>query len=213
MVFTEEHNLLTVFGTSYSGTETWSFGVRFQATVHTDPTQAMADACKAATITFWNTAGIFMPISHSLTGVKVAPIGTDGKYPPGKIAYIGAITPDTGPTSTNLHPAQCTQVVTLLSSLIPRGRGSHGRIYLPCPAAAISSADGTNSLASALATATATWLSAMNDVSGLGLAAIMSSVGSGITGVVDSVRADSLPDTQRRRRRQLTSARSSAAVT
>lgn len=203
MVFPIEHNLLTVGGTCYNGVETWSFGVRFGATVHNDPTQAMADACVSATQTFWNTAGIFMPSSHSLTFVKVAPIGADGKYPSGKIAYISAITPDPGPTNTNLHPAQCTQVITFLTSFQPRGRGSRGRIYLPCPAAAISSGTGTNSLGSALATAARTWLVAMNGVSGLGTAAIMSNLGAGIWNNITSVRADGLPDTQRRRRRQL----------
>lgn len=212
MTFTAEHNLLTVFGTSYNGVETWSFGVRFYNTVHIDPDQTMADATRTATGTFWNTAGIFMPSSHALTGVKVAPIGADGKYPPGKIAYVGAITPDAGPSNTNIHPAQCTQVVTLLSASIPRGRGSHGRIYLPCPAAAVSAADGTNSLASALANATATWLLAMRAITGLGDPAIMSNIGGGTTSFVGSVRADSLPDTQRRRRRQLTSARTTVVI-
>jgi hypothetical protein len=205
VVFPSEHNLLTVGGTSYNGVETWSFGVRFGATVHTDPTQAMADACRAATQTFWNTAGIFMPSSHVLTFTKVAPIGPDGKYPSGKIAYTGAITPDAGPSNTNIHPAQCTQVVTWLTSFQPRGRGSRGRIYLPCPAAAVSAADGTNSLGSALANAATTWIQAMNAISGLGVARIMSNIGAGIENNITQVRADSLPDTQRRRRRQLTS--------
>jgi hypothetical protein len=212
MSFTAEHNLLTVFGTSYTSFETWSFGVRFFNITHTDPDQTMADACKAATVTLWNTAGIYMPSSHALTGVKVAPIGADGKYPSGKIAYVGTITPDSGPSSTPLHPAQCAQVVTFLSDVQPRGRASHGRIYLPCPAAAISGSDGTNGLASALATAVRTWIVAMNAVSGLGTASIMSNIGSGVTVPIDTVRADNLPDTQRRRRRQLVSTTSSVAV-
>jgi len=205
MVFPSEHNLLTVGGTAYNGVETWSFGVRFGATVHIDPTQAMADACVSATQTLWNTAGIYMPSSHNLTFVKVAPIGPDGKYPPGKIAYVSAITPDAGPSNTNIHPAQCAQVVTFLTTFQPRGRGSRGRIYLPCPAAAVSASNGTNSLGSALATAVRTWLTAMNAVSGLGLARIMSNIGAGLENNITQVRGDDLPDTQRRRRRQLTS--------
>lgn len=211
MPFTGAHKLLTVFGTSFSSEETWSFGVRFFGTGST-VTQALADACEAATVTFWNDGTIFMPSSHALTGVKLAPIGTDGKYPPGEIAYIGEITPDSGPSSTNIHPAQCTQVVTFLSDLIPRGRGSRGRIYLPCPGAAVSPTSGENGLAAALALATATWLTALNAVSGLGIASIMSELGSGITSPIADVRADNLPDTQRRRRRQLVSATSSSPV-
>lgn len=211
MTFTDPHQLLTVFGTSFSGAETWSFGVRF-AQAGSTVTQAIADACRSATSTMWSTAGIFMPNSHTLTGVKLAPIGTDGLYPPGQIAYIGAITPTAGPSSTNIHPAQCTQVVTFLSALVPRGRGSHGRIYFPCPGAAVSSSTGQNGLASALATAVRTWLVAIDAVSGMGVPSIMSNLGTGITSPIATVRCDNLPDTQRRRRRQLTSATSSVAV-
>ena len=211
MPYTGNHQLLTVFGTAYAGEETWSFGVRFFQ-VGSTVTQAIADACRAPTSTLWSTAGIFMPASHSLTGVKLAPIGTDGKYPPGEIAYTSAIGPTLGPTATNLHPAQCTQVVTFLSSIFPRGRGSHGRIYLPCPAAAIGSTSGENGLASALATAVRTWIVALNAVPGMGIASILSPLGTGLTSPIGTVRADNLPDTQRRRRRQLVSTTSSVAV-
>jgi len=214
VAFNDRHKLLTVFGTAFNGVETWSFGVRF-ATVTGIPavSQAQVDACVTPTQTFWNTAGIFMPSSHSLTGIKLAPIGTDGKYPPGEIAYIADITPDPGPTNTNQHPAQCTQVVTFLAEGQPRGRASRGRIYLPCPNAAVSSGTGGNSLGSALATAAATWLSALNDVADLGQAAIMSSLGTGITAPITQTRGDDLPDTQRRRRRQLTSTTTTVDLT
>lgn len=211
MAYTAAHQLLTVFGTSFGGVETWSFGVRF-AQAGSTVTQALADACRAPTSTLWSTAGIFMPNSHTLTGVKLAPIGTDGKYVPGQIAYIGSITPTAGPSSSNIHPAQCTQVVTFLSTLIPRGRGSRGRIYLPCPGAAISNSTGQNGLASALATAVRTWLVALNAISGMGVASIMSDLGTGATSPIGTVRADNLPDTQRRRRRQLLSTTSSVAM-
>lgn len=206
MVFNARHKLLTVFGTAFNGVETWSFGVRFSTVTGIEPvSQAQVDACVAPTVTLWNTPALFMPSSHALTGVKLAPIGVDGKYPPGEIAYIADITPDQGPTNTNQHPAQCTQVVTFLAEGQPRGRASRGRIYLPCPNAAVSSSDGTNGLGSALANAVATWLGALNDVADLGQAAIMSSLGSGITAPITQTRGDNLPDTQRRRRRQLTS--------
>jgi hypothetical protein len=206
VAFNDRHKLLTVFGTAFNGLETWSFGVRF-ATVTGIPavSQAQVDACAAPTVTLWNTANIFMPSSHALTGIKLAPIGTDGKYPPGEIAFIHDITPDQGPSNTNQHPAQCTQVATFLAEGQPRGRASRGRIYLPCPNAAVSSSTGQNGLGSAIATAVATWIGALNDVADLGQAAIMSSLGAGITAPITQVRGDDLPDTQRRRRRQLTS--------
>jgi hypothetical protein len=180
--------------------------------VVTDATQALVDACRAPTLTLWTTAGIFMPGSHTLTSVKLANIGTDGKYPPGKIAYIGDIVDTVGPSNTNIHPAQCAQVVTFLSSIFPRGRGSHGRIYMPLAGAAVSLSSGQNGLASALATAVRTWIVALNAISGMGVASIMSNTGAGYTSPIGTVRADNLPDTQRRRRRQLTSTTSSVAV-
>lgn len=214
MAYNTRHKLLSVFGTAFSGVETWSFGVRFSPTTGIDAvSQAQVDACVSATTTLWNTSGIYMPSSHALTGIKLAPIGTDGHYPPGEIAYIADITPDAGPSSTPQHPAQCTQVVTFLAEGQPRGRASRGRIYLPCPNAAVSSSNGTNSLGSALATAVATWLSALNDVADLGQACIMSSLGSGVTAPITQTRGDDLPDTQRRRRRQLTSTTTTVDLT
>ena len=214
MPYNQRHKLLTVFGTSFNGVETWSFGVRFSPVTGVEPvTQAQVNACVTPTQTLWNDPTLFMPSSHSLTGIKLAPIGVDGKYPPGEVAFIADITPDPGPTNTNQHPAQCTQVCTFLAEGQPRGRASRGRIYLPCPNAAVSSGTGGNSLGSAIATAVATWLSALNDVADLGQAAIMSELGTGITAPITQTRGDDLPDTQRRRRRQLTSTTTTVDLT
>jgi len=211
MPYTEAHQLLTVFGTSFTSEETWSFGIRCigQGSV---VSQSAADAVRGAVTTFWNTAGIFMPSSHTLEGVKLAPIGTDGKYPVGQIAYIGDIVSDGGPSTTNIHPAQCAQVATFLSATIPRGRGSRGRIYLPCPGAAVSATTGENGLALAIATAVRDLLVAIDGTALMGTPAIMSELGTGTTSAIGSVRADNLPDTQRRRRRQLVSVTETVVV-
>lgn len=211
MTFPVEHQLLTVFGTAFGGLETWSFGVRFGGSGST-VTQAIADACVAPTVTLWNDPTLFMPNSHNLEGVKLAPIGIDGKYPPGTIAYIGDVVADAGPTSTNLHPAQVATVVTFLSSTQPRGRASRGRIYLPPCASTVNPTTGQNGMGSNLATAVRTWLVALNALTGLGNASIMSELGTGLSVPITHVRADSLYDTQRRRRRQLTSPTVTVAV-
>lgn len=211
MTFADEHQLVTVFGTAFGGLETWSFGVRFGGSGST-VTQALADALVAPTVTLWNDPTLFMPNSHSLTGVKVAPIGIDGKYPPGQIAYIGTIAPDTGPTSTNLHPAQVATVVTFLSTPTPRGRASRGRIYLPPAASTVNPTTGQNGMAASLAAAVRTWLNALNGLAVLGNASIMSELGTGLSTPITHVRADSLYDTQRRRRRQLTSPTTTVAL-
>lgn len=211
MTFAEPHQLVTVFGTAFGGLETWSFGVRFGGSGST-VTQAIADSLVAPTVTLWNDGTIFMPASHALEGVKLAPIGIDGKYPPGEIAYIGDVVADFGPTNTNIHPAQCASVVTFLSSNTPRGRASRGRIYLPPLAGAVSTSTGQNGGGANLATAVRTWIVALNALTGLGNASIMSELGSGLSTPITHVRADNLHDTQRRRRRQLTSATTTVAV-
>lgn len=213
MVFTDPHKLLTVFGTAFAGAETWSFGVRCLQLTPTPVTQALVNLCVTSTVALWNDADIYMPSSHSLTGVKLAPIDVNGNYPPGEISYTADIVADPGPSNTNLHPAQCTQVATFLSDLVPRGRGSHGRIYLPCPAAAISSGTGGNSLSAPIAETVATWISALNAIPSLGIVSIMSNLGSGQSSPVATVRVDDLPDTQRRRRRQLVGTQSTETVT
>lgn len=211
MPYPAQHKLLSVFGTAFGGQETWSFGVRFLDGAW-PPTQALADACEAPTITLWNDPTLFMPDSHQLTGVKLAPIGTDGKYPPGLIAYIGSITPDSGPTSTNRHPAQVAVVATFLSTPTPRGRASRGRIYLPPSASSVDATTGQNGMAANIATAVRTWIVALNAIAGLGTASIMSELGTGLSTPITHVRADSLYDTQRRRRRQLSGATTTVAV-
>ena len=212
MTFTNQHHLLTVFGSAF-GVETWSFGVRFYQTTFVPVTQAMADACKTPVLTWWNTTGLFMPSSHILQGVKVADIDVDGHYPPLSSAKIGDITDTQGGTSTNNHPAQCAMVATLISSIIPRGRGSKGRIYVPHPSVAISNSGGKNGMQTAMAAAVATLLTSLNAVSGLGIASVMSNIGTGLTSPIGSVRCDNIPDVQRRRARQLVGDRATSTVT
>jgi len=216
--FDGPHKLITVFGTAY-GTETWSFGVRYRPNLGTDNpdvTQAQADSLKTALTTWWGNASLFWPSSHALAGVKLAPIDTNGQYPPGKIAYVGDIVPDVvGGTNTNLHPAQCTMVMTLISATIGRGRGSKGRCYVPMPGVSMSTGGTVGSWNSTAATAFATLLTSWNALADIGSAIIMSRAtatkpaGSSFVG---SVRVDTVPDTQRRRRRSIVGAFASAAV-
>lgn len=216
--FDGPHKLVTVFGSAY-GTETWSFGVRMVPLLGVDNpevTQVQADALKSSVSTWWATAGCFWPSSHTLQGVKLAPIGVNGKYPPGKIAYIGDIVDTVGGTSSNLHPAQCATVMTLLSASIGRGRGSKGRCYTPMPAIAISSVGKMGSWPNAAAPAFATMLSAWNAVTDVGRAVIMSRETASLpagSSFVGSVRVDDVPDTQRRRRRQLVPTYFTSSVT
>jgi len=218
--FAGRHKLMTVFGTSF-GVETWQFGIRIapgagdQATV----SQAQVDALKAPVLAWFTDANAGFPNTTMLQGVKLAPIGVDGHYPGGEVAYIGDITDTTGPINTNIHPAQCAMVMTLVSSALPRGRGSLGRCYLPCPALSIASNGTVGGYTSTAVVSFRTLLNAINAVVDLGTAAIFAREGLK-NGVVQPAfftpvgfcRMDNVVDTQRRRRRSIVGTRSTSAA-
>ena len=216
--FDGPHKLVTVNGVAY-GSETWSFGIRFKPTLGVDDpavTQAQATALMAPVQAWWNTGGLFWPTTHAITYVKLAPIATNGQYPPGQVAYIGDFADDSGDTNTNLHPAQCAMVMTLLSATIGRGRGSKGRCYTPMPAVAMSATGTVGAWNQTAADAFRTMINSMNAIANIGTAVIMSRetatkpAGSSYVG---AVRVDTVPDTQRRRRRSIVGASyTSAAV-
>jgi len=218
--FAGRHKLLTVYGTAF-GAETWQFGLRIlpgggdQQTV----SQAQADAIKAPVLAWWNDVNSGFSQYHILQGIKLAPIGADGKYPVGETAYVGDIVDTAGTLNTNVHPAQCAYVMTLVSGAIPRGRGSLGRCYLPAPCLSISSTGTVGGYATTAVVAFRTMLNAINAIADLGTVVIASREGLK-NGVVQApfytpvgfCRADNVMDTQRRRRRSITSTRATSAA-
>lgn len=222
--FSSAHKLLTVYGAAF-GTETWSFGLRFEPILGVDaplPSQAQADAAATTVKAWWQNVNTPFGTSTSIQGVKLAPIGVDGHYPPTGISYIGDINPDLfGLVSTNIHPPQCAMVATLLSATVPRGRGHSGRIYLPAPALSVASSGQLGDMGPIFATPLRTMIQALNDQANLGNCVIMSREGvkNGVvlpasSSFVGSVRVDNVMDTQRRRRRSIVAVRyTSAAIT
>lgn len=211
MVYDVRHKLLTIHGRIWSSQATaeyWSMGIRFQPISTVTVDQAQANACHTAVAAWWADAtnGPFIWSAHNYTGVKLAPIGVDGKYPPGEQAYEGpaVTTAGTGATA-QVWPGQCATAVTLISAKPGgRGRASKGRIYLP-PLSSTIGSDGriTAATATRLSTGIANLLGALNDITDLGGAAVFSSVGSGDHYPVVSVRTGTVVDTIRRRRRQM----------
>jgi len=200
MTYPIVHKLLTIGGTSYGSTEEWQFGMRIiPETVGVGPSQAQIDALATPITTFWNTAAIFMPTTHSLTFAKLAPIGINGHYPDGEIAYEHVFTSDPGPGGGPLYPAQVALVVGLMTAA-PRGRGHAGRFYLPGPASAMTS-DGRHSsgIPTAINSAVRTLILAINGATEVGTVAVITSLGSGTSRVVTAVRCGQRADVQRRR--------------
>jgi hypothetical protein len=200
MTFPIVHKLLTIGGTSYAGTEEWQFGMRIiPENVGEGPSQAQIDALATPIQTFWNTAGIFMPVTHSLTFCKLAPIGLNGKYPDGEIAYEHVYTPDPGPATTPLYPAQVALVVSLRTA-VPRGRGHAGRFYLPGPASAMTS-DGRHSsgIPTAVNAAVRTLVLAINGAASVGTVGVITSLGNGTSRAVTAIRCGQRADVIRKR--------------
>jgi len=203
MTFPITHKLLTIGGTAYSSTEEWQFGMRIiPETVGQGPSQAQVDALATPISTFWNTAGMFMPTTHSLTFAKLAPIGQDGHYPPGEIAFEHVFTADPGPGGGPVFPAAVALAVSLMTS-VPRGRGHAGRFYLPGPASAMTP-DGRHStgIPAAVNAAVRTLILAINSAADVGTVGVITSLGSGTSRTVVRVRTGQRPDIIRRRSRQ-----------
>lgn len=218
--FAGVHKLMTVFGTTF-GVETWQFGIRIApgGGDQEDVSQAQADALKAPVLAWFTDANAGFPTTTLLQGVKLAPIGIDGRYPPGKIAYTGDIVDTAGPININIHPAQCAMVMTLMSSGIPRGRGALGRCYLPAPALSIAANGTVGGYTATAVVSFRTLLNAINAVPDLGTAAIYAREGlkNGVVlpkfyTTVGSCRMDNVMDTQRRRRRGIVGTRSTSAA-
>jgi len=211
MPYPFRHRLLTVFGDSWGAVEEFSFGVRLIGV--TAPVQADVDAVVAATQTFWNTAGMSIDSQHRLLGVKLAPIGTDGLYPPGEDAVEALITPDAGPGASGNHWPPQSAICVTTTTAVPRGHAAMGRFYLPSMTGAIAASGRQPAgLNTAVAAAAATWLSAIQATSA-GNPVVLSKVGIGANHEITGVRVGDVIDTQRRRRRQLVESYATAALT
>lgn len=230
MTFPHRHQYVTVIGDCYGATERWQFGFRL------DPmgpgNQSVADAVAGYVEQWWRsttpyTAGVdtFQPSNtHRLTEVKVAAIDPDGTYPadipsashfyPAPI--VGDFTPPTG------QSAQQTMCVTLTTAL-PRGLASKGRIFLPPSYWYKPGSDGLMTAADALKVGKSIQrlINAINADSLVGLVSIFSRgrgeasydaqhkrveytyPNPGAVNAVTGVKVGRVVDTQRRRRRAL----------
>lgn len=215
MSYTAPHKLLTISGALFTGTlERWSFGMRFlENSGITPPTQAMVDATVTPLTTFWSSA-VTIGQLHSLDTAKLAQIGTDGKYPPGHVPSIHTFSPALFPPGTNGTglPGQVSMAVGFTTSQ-PRGRAHAGRIYLP-PTSMMVGSDGrwTTTQAIGAANAVRTLVNALNGITGMGFLTVMSDLGTGTSWNVTGIRVGRVPDTIRRRRRQLVEGYQSVAL-
>lgn len=143
MTFPNAHLLLTWHWTiAGAPNETGQIGLRFDST--TAATQAIVDAAATPVSAFWTNATALIEHPFRLTFLRLAAIGTDGKYVPGTIAYdhtFPGTTPGGGSGGTDIYryPLQVATVSSLLTAQ-PRGQAHRGRVYLPYICNALNSA-------------------------------------------------------------------------
>lgn len=134
MTYPNAHLLLTVhWGHGAASVEVGQFGLRYDSTAAA--TQALVDACAGPVQTMWQNSVNGIPHDYVLTFLRLASIGTDGKYVPGTVAfdhnYSGGIPGGpAGGTSVYRYPLQTAQVTRLLTANA-RGQAHEGRIYMP----------------------------------------------------------------------------------
>jgi hypothetical protein len=206
------HNRLTLSGTlteQSAGDEIWSCSINGFETI--SPTIEVMDvvgagpayltAIATAVKTWFTSANAYIPSGCSLTQLKVASIGTDGKYtdPPAVLAVTGA-----AGTQSPLSPSFCCVAVSFTTPQKTGRKGRYGRIYPPNYAigAAAGSVVGSTGITN-LVTSTKALLTAISNSAGptgqnfVPCVVSQSSVGwEQITGV----RVGNVMDVQRRRK-------------
>ena len=208
MSFTQSHGYLTWGGPSCNGAESWTSGLRFGNPVEPGTTD-LEDVFNL--IYGWLTdSPIGMSQVFRLGWVKLAAIGTDGRYPEGSEAVLYETAPLAGSTTAK-HPPQVSLAVTLETGFT-RGRAARGRLFLPTTGQDVGN-DGliTAGAAEGVATRTAQFIDDVTDLMAAP-ALVMSDVGAGTTRPVEAVSVGRVFDTQRRRRRSLQENRFEALV-
>jgi hypothetical protein len=171
----------------------------------TADTTGAAALCTAMSNLWSNASGLNRGEYASLFGVKLAAIGTDGRYLADAYVY-NMPTAVTG-GSPNIVPA--SSVVVSLRTSETLGRANRGRLYLPYCAMSqgVAAATATVTTTNTLATAGKTFIQAVNTTLGITSPGteivIASKAGTGLNKVPASVRVGSVNDTQRRRRNRL----------
>lgn len=204
---------LTALFNILSQPETAQFGLRASYTAGWTGAAAALGVLTTANLTtlysrfqsIMNVTGLNWCAYSSLTGVKVAALGTDGRYLDNPKTYL----PGSPVAGTNVSgaPAQTAMVCTMWSGS-HIGKANYGRIYLPhcAPSLNNSSPFITDTARNAIRTAFQSALNSINSdlLTWLGVAVKVRIHGAaGTTKDVAQVGTGRVTDTQRRRRNAL----------
>jgi hypothetical protein len=210
MPFPRQHLLISPIGDCYNAVEEWTFTLRVDRVAL--PTTAEMDALVAAYTTYMSAANSAISTYHRLLGLKVAPIGQDGLYPPASAAVERILAaPVAGSSLGNAMIPQQTQAVSLQTAL-SRGRGSRGRFYPPPQNVSVGT-DGRTALAMAQSRADAAKTLINSIQTALAAPVVVGSELAVTLRAVTQVEVGRVVDTQRRRRGALAEEWQTAAVT
>jgi len=190
--------------------ESWTCSLKYDGLDATDYDQTTADDVAddifSAVATFIADSGNKFGDKVYARSARVYRVGTDGlTY--GVIGYAGGSDAVSGSATTNLHPYQVSNVVSLVAP--GRPPGVRGRIYLPPQGMSVnadSQCDDTfcSTVLAAFSTMAADIGTALEGLTAASPRLVIASgVGSGTLKVVNEVRMGRIPDTHRSRRRSL----------
>jgi len=137
MPFPNQHLYLTLHWTNSGVTnETGQTGVRINSP--NNATQVLADSVSGPCLACWRSVGMGVDAQFVLKYIRLATIGTDGKYVPGSVAYDTVFTGSNAGTGTGspLWPMQTAMASTLVTN-VPRGQAAKGRMFFPPPGATL----------------------------------------------------------------------------
>lgn len=226
MPYPNAHLLLRASGHFGSGTtviaDKWSTGLRFGvvgADVSYSPgsLQTFVDAAWTAFLNLHSVVAVGAGNNCYLDATTVARVGLDGKYDPATQQTVRHDGPSTAGGGTPSNPWNTAHVISLRTAF-PRGYASNGRMYYPCLSQ--SPASGTGRLTTAQVTARLASFKTL--VESLNAAAatystncrlmVYSSVGSGLSAKVTSLRADERLDSIERRENDIPANYSSVSI-
>jgi len=135
------NHLRLVWGGTFFTSEIWSMGITLDDTgFATDQARTVfctdnLEACATAVSTWWASTSSGGSSAAKLTWCKLNAVGEDGKYISQESEIWNYVSPvNAGAFASAVHPWAPAQIALVISLLSDKraGRGSHGRVFLPC---------------------------------------------------------------------------------
>lgn len=198
-------NQVQIIGDCFNQQEIWTtgFSMGFPDQDAPVPTVADAEFIANAWTDFFTNTGSGVTTSYRTLAVKYNQLGNDGRQITDPTVEYVYPTPVGGPAQTNLHPPQCTMVLSLRAAQT-RGLATKGRMYLPLTGFSIETSGKANParIGTSLALLQTFFQTLGADTGIVGIPILTSGAQSilGASHPIASIAMGDVYDTQRRRR-------------